>query len=182
MSIVRGHVMRRGSISSVFPCVEMIVEHRRQQIVRRGNRVKIAGEVEVDVLHRHDLRVAAARRPALHAEHRSHARLAHAEDGVLAEPTHRLREPDERGALPLAGGGRIDTGDEHEAPFRGALRHLEIDFGLVLPVQIELVRVQTKIGGDVHDRAKLGVLCDLNIRRYGCHAQLRDDEEIGELR
>ena len=45
--------------------LHVVVQHRAEQIVRRGDRVHVAREVQVDVLHRQDLRVAAAgrRRP-----------------------------------------------------------------------------------------------------------------------
>ena len=56
------------------------VDERREQVVRRRDRVHVAGEVEVDVLHRHDLRVAAACGAALDAEHRPERRLAQRED------------------------------------------------------------------------------------------------------
>ncbi len=47
------------------PLQDVRVEHRGEKVVRGGDRVEVAGEVEVEVLHRHDLRVAAAgrRRP-----------------------------------------------------------------------------------------------------------------------
>src|SRR5256886_7882923 len=45
----------------------------------------------VDVLHRHDLRVAAAARSSLHTEHGPERRLPDAQRGVLAEPAKRLR-------------------------------------------------------------------------------------------
>src|SRR5690606_33896697 len=48
--------------------VDVVVDHRGQQVGRHGDRREVAGEVQVDVLHRHDLRVAAACGPALHAE------------------------------------------------------------------------------------------------------------------
>ena len=57
--------------------VDVIVEQAPKQIVRTRDGVKVAGEVKVDVFHRHDLRVAAAGRAALHAEARSKA-MAHA--------------------------------------------------------------------------------------------------------
>src|SRR3546814_6322581 len=60
--------------------IDMVVDQRREQVVRRSDGVKIAGEVEVDVLHRHDLGVAAAGRAALHAEARTDAGLAQTED------------------------------------------------------------------------------------------------------
>ena len=47
------------------------VDQRREQVVRRRDRVQVAREVEVQVLHRHHLRVAATRCPALDPEHRA---------------------------------------------------------------------------------------------------------------
>ena len=61
------------------------VEHRREQVVGRADRVDVAGEVEVEVLHRHDLRHAAAGGAALDAEHRAERRLAQAGDRPLAD-------------------------------------------------------------------------------------------------
>src|SRR5205807_6317468 len=52
------------------------VEQGGQQVVRARDGVEVAREVQVDVLHRDDLRVAASRRTPLHAEHRSQGRLA----------------------------------------------------------------------------------------------------------
>ena len=61
------------------------VEHRREQVVGGADRVDVAGEVEVEVLHRHDLGHAAAGRAALDAEHRAERRLAQAGDRALAD-------------------------------------------------------------------------------------------------
>ena len=44
------------------------IDERREQVVRGRDRVHVAGEVKVDVLHRHDLRVAAAGGASLDAE------------------------------------------------------------------------------------------------------------------
>ena len=55
--------------------VHVIVDHRRKQIVRRCDGVKIAGEMEVDLVHGNNLGVAAAGRAALHAEARARARV-----------------------------------------------------------------------------------------------------------
>ena len=65
--------------------IDVIVDHRREQIVGGADGVEIAGEMEIDVLHRHHLRVAAAGGAALHAEAGPEARLADADDGLLAE-------------------------------------------------------------------------------------------------
>ena len=51
--------------------VQVIVDHRGEQIVRRGDRVEVSREVEVDVFHRNDLGIAASGRSALDAEART---------------------------------------------------------------------------------------------------------------
>ena len=59
--------------------LDVIVDEGGQQVRRHRDRREVAREVEVDVLHRHDLRVAAARGTALHAEHRTEGGLAQAD-------------------------------------------------------------------------------------------------------
>ena len=53
--------------------VEAVVEERAGEVVRRADGVDVAGQVEVEVLHRDDLAVAAAGRPALDPEDRARA-------------------------------------------------------------------------------------------------------------
>ena len=98
------------------PVQEMRLEHRREQIVRGADRVDVAGEVEVHVLHRHDLRVAAAGRTALDPEHRPERRLAQAERDVLADVAEALRQRDRRRRLALAGLRRGDRRDVDQLP------------------------------------------------------------------
>ncbi len=53
--------------------VEVVVEEGGGQVVRRADGVDVAGQVEVEVLHRDDLAVAAAGRAALDPEDRARA-------------------------------------------------------------------------------------------------------------
>jgi hypothetical protein len=92
----------------------VVVHHRREQVVGRGDGVEVAGEVEVDVLHRHHLRVAAAGRAALDAEARAQRRLAQADGGALPDRVQRVAEADGGGGLALAGRRGTDAGDEHQ--------------------------------------------------------------------
>ena len=55
---------------------EVVVQERGAKVVRRGDRVQVAREVDVDVLHRQDLAVAATGRAALEAEDGAERRLA----------------------------------------------------------------------------------------------------------
>ena len=63
------------------------VEERREQVVGGRDRVHVAGEVEVQILHRHDLRVAGAGGAALDAEDGAERGLADAQ----REPSRRSR-------------------------------------------------------------------------------------------
>jgi hypothetical protein len=49
--------------------MDVVVDQRGEQVVGDADRVEVAGEVEVDVRHRHHLRESSARRAALHPEH-----------------------------------------------------------------------------------------------------------------
>ena len=57
-------------IKAVAP-VNVVVDHRRQQVVRRGDGVEVACEVQVHLFHRHNLGIAAAGSAALHAKVRA---------------------------------------------------------------------------------------------------------------
>ena len=56
--------------------------------------MEVAGEVEVDILHRDDLRIAAAGRAALDAEDRAEGRLTQSDKDVLAELAHTVGQAD----------------------------------------------------------------------------------------
>src|SRR5688500_19834524 len=96
----------------------MIVDHRRQQSVRARDRVKVSGEVEVDVVHRNDLGVPPAGCAALYAEDGTEAWLPHAHHGVDSETPERLRDAHRDGALPFSRGGWVDPRHEHEPSAR----------------------------------------------------------------
>src|SRR5215510_6432972 len=81
------------TIERIAP-VDVVVDHGSEQVVRRRDRVEVTGEVEVDVLHRNDLSIAAAGRAALHTERRPEARLAQAQHGLLADVIERVSETD----------------------------------------------------------------------------------------
>ena len=81
---------------------EVAVDHGGQQVVGGADGVDVAGEVEVEVLHRDELRVAAAGGAALDAEDGPERRLAQGEHGVDADGVHRLGEADGGDGLALA--------------------------------------------------------------------------------
>ena len=91
--------------------VQVVVDRRGQQVVRQRHGVHVAGEVEVEALHRQHLAVAAARRAALDPEQRAHRRLADRADGALADVVQGHRQADRRERLAFAERRRRDAGD-----------------------------------------------------------------------
>ncbi len=92
--------------------VEAVVEERPGEVVRGPDGMDVAGQVEVEVLHRDDLAVAAAGRAALDPEDRPERRLADVDRGLLADAVEALGEPDRRRRLALAERRRGDRGDD----------------------------------------------------------------------
>ncbi len=143
---------------------EVRVDQRREQVVRRRDRVQVAGEVEVQVLHRDHLRVAAAGSPALDTEDRPERGLAQAEHGLLAEDTEPLGQRHGGRRLPLPRRCRRDRRDVDQLRVRAIrkpFQHREIDLRLVAAVRLDLFGDEPEVGGDVEDRAHRRCLGDL---------------------
>jgi len=145
------------------------VEHRGEQVVRRADRMDVAGEVEVHVLHRHDLRVAGAGRAALDAEDGAERRLTQTEDGGAADVPEPLRERDRGRRLALAGLRRCDGRDVDQlrvVAIGEPLEHGEVDLRLVAAVRLDLVGEEPRRLRDLGDGPELRLLGDLQRRRH----------------
>ena len=142
MSTTRFQAMRRTSKPQLVAVVNMIVDHRREQIVGEPDRAEVAGEMQVDVLHRHDLGIAAAGGAALHAEHRSERGFAQTYRGLLADPVQRVAKADRRRRLAFASRGRADRRDEDQLavrPVREAIDIVQRYLGLVVAIRLQML-------------------------------------------
>ena len=93
--------------------INMVVDHCRQKVVGRADRVEVAGEMQVDFVHRRHLRIAAARRAALQAEHRPQRRLAQRRHRALVQPAQRVGQSNAGSRLALARGRGRDRRHKH---------------------------------------------------------------------
>ncbi|GJE30649.1 hypothetical protein LDDCCGHA_0818 [Methylobacterium oxalidis] len=146
--------------------VDVVVDQRGGQRVRRGDGVEVAGEVQVDLLHRHDLRLAAARSTPLHAEAGAERGLAQADHGLLADAVQRVAEADRRRRLAFAGRRRADRGHEDELALGPALQARDVavvDLGDVLAVIVERVLRDAELLGDLGDRLQGRRAGDLDV-------------------
>jgi len=150
----------------------VIVDHRGEQVVRRCDGVEIAGEMQVDVLHRNDLRKTAAGRPALHAEAGTEAGFAQREQRVAADAVHAVGETDRHRGLALAGRRRRDRGDEDQLAIGAPVERLEecaIDLGLAAAIGDEGIRGDAGTSSDCVDRQHRRGTRDRDVRRQGLH-------------
>ena len=132
--------------------VQGIVDQRCQQIVRRGDGVEIAGEVQVDAIHRQHLRLAAAGGTALAAEHRAQRRFAQRDHRLAADMVERVAQPDGGGSLALAGGRWVDRG--HKDQLAGGQPNSVDQLGNAMAIGIDLARRQPDLRGNVGNRLR----------------------------
>src|SRR5690606_23282660 len=94
--------------------VDVVIDQRGQQVVRDADRMEVTGEVEVDVLHRHNLCIAATSRTALHAEAGPQRGFAEADSRALANAVQAITQTHTRRRLPFTRRGRGDRGDQDQ--------------------------------------------------------------------
>ena len=96
----------------IVAVVQVVVDHRRQEVVGGGDGVEVAGQVQVHPLGRQDAGPPGAAGPALDAEGGAHGRLAQGEDGPLPQTRQPLGQTDRGGGLALSERSRRDRGDD----------------------------------------------------------------------
>ena len=165
--------------------VDVVVDDRRQQVVRRGDGMEIAGEVQVHVLHRHDLRIAAAGSTALDAEIRPERGFANADDGLLADAVEPVAEADGGGGLALACRRRVDRGDEDQLAIRAAALGRD-EFGrdlrLVVAIGQQVLIGDADLFADFLDRPLGGGASDLDVGLEFGHGVPLGGERVPEPR
>ena len=105
--------------------------------MRSTNRMKIAGKVEIDILHRHHLRITAACRTSLHPKTWTQAGLTQADRCIFPNPVQTITQSNAGCRFALTRRCWRDSRNEHEFPIRSSLKRLyEIvtDLGLGVPI------------------------------------------------
>ena len=174
LTVVHVHAALPGDAAGVdvqgVALLDAVVNHGRQQVVGGTDGVDVAGEVEVDVLHRHHLCVAAAGCAALHAEDRAEGGFTEAEHGLFAYGVHGVGQTHAGGRLAFTGGGGADGRDEDElALLRCLMDEAVVYLGLIAAIGNHVLVGEAQTGGDVGDGLHFGFLCDLDVRLHIQH-------------
>jgi hypothetical protein len=101
--------------------VQVIIEHRRQEVVRGGDHVKITVKMEVDILHGRDLGVTTTRPAAFDPKTRSHGRLTQADHRLLADSAEGIGQPNAGCRFAFTRRGGIDGRNQDQLSRRGVL-------------------------------------------------------------
>src|SRR5699024_3645111 len=156
--------------------LDVVVDEGGQCVVCGGEGVHVAGEVEVDVLHRDDLRVAATGCAAFDAHDWALRWFADGDDGVLPGGTQGVGQADQGGGLAFARRGGGHGGDENGAaqglgPHVGAAQGGDVHLGLGGAVRDECFGGDSGALGDVRDGLEGVSLCDVDVAglRLGDH-------------
>ena len=151
--------------------LDVVVDDSGEQVVGRRDGMEVPREMQVDVLHRHDLCIPAAGSAALETEARAERRLAQRNSDLLALTVERIGQADTRRRLALTCRRRVDGRHEDELAIRALLDALpgrERYFCLVLAVELQLIIGNAELFRDLLDGAHLGFLCNLNIGFHFC--------------
>ena len=103
----------RVNVQSVT-LLDMVVEHCCQQHMCRGDSMEVTGKVQVDILHRHNLGIAAACSAALNAHAWAEGRLAQSYDNLFAELSQALCQTYGSSGLAFASRSRGDSGNQNQ--------------------------------------------------------------------
>src|SRR5690606_30776966 len=133
---------------------------------RDADRMEVTGEVEVDVLHRHNLCIAATSRTALHAEAGPQRGFAEADSRALANAVQAITQTHTRRRLPFTRRGRGDRGDQDQLAVGAIFERLdevEGDLSLVGAVLKDRLLRNVELRAHLGDRPELGLTRNLDI-------------------
>ena len=172
MSTQRRQLTESGSIPSLLPCRRCASSMAASRLLA----APIAWMSPVKWRFRSSIGTTCAYPPpgraALDPEDRAERGLAQAERHAPADVAEPLRERDRGRRLALAGLRRRDRRDADELavrPVGEAIDDRQVDLGLVLAVEVVLVRLEAQLLGDLGDRAECRLLRDLQAARHRGH-------------
>ena len=144
----------------------MIVDHGGKQVVRGADGVEIPRKVQVDIFHRNDLRISAARSASLDAEYRSEGRLAQGNRYFFADSGKPVGKTDGRGGLAFSCGGWRNGGYEDQLSgfLFGGIQIGQVNLRFVVSVLLHKFRRNTRALRNFGNVLRAAGLGNLDIR------------------
>ena len=158
-----------GLVGEATLVVPAGVDGRRHQIVRHRDGVHVAGEMEVELVHRDDLAVPTTGRAALDPECGAHARLSDAGDRPVAQAPRPWTRPMVVVVFPSPSGVGVIAVTSTYLPDGVAddpAKGIEMDLRLGGAVGDDLFLFETEVPRHFADRLEFGGAGDLEITRH----------------
>ena len=169
LAVVHVHTTLPGDALGVdvqgVALVDVVIQHRSQEVICRADGVKVTGKMEVNVLHGDHLGVSAAGSAALDAEHGAERRLSQGHDHVLPNAAHAVGQTDGGSGLALTGRGGGDGGDKDQLTL-GTLALLQesvIHLGLIAAVGLQVLFIDASRFRDLADGLHFTALGNFDI-------------------
>ena len=151
--------------------VDIVVEQRTDGVVGRGHGVEVAREVQVDLLHRQHLGIAATSSTTLDAKARSQRWFAQSHHGLLADLVQTQCQTDTHRSLTDTRLCRADGRHQNQPALLHFLliNHLHWHLRHEAAVGVYSLRVNTHLGSDLTDWFQFAFPCNLYICLHiGC--------------
>ena len=145
--------------------VDVVVQQGGNHVVCRGDGVEVASKVQVNLVHRQNLCIAAAGSTAFHAKAGTQRGFAQSHHGLLANAVHTQSQTHADGGLAYASLGGSDGRNQYQA----ALLYLllvderEGQFGYVSAIRFHHLIADTESLSNLCDWFQRGLACNFNV-------------------
>ena len=147
----------------------MIVEHSTKQIIGRSQSVHVTCKMEVDVLHRYHLCIAATCCSTLYSKYWPKGRFSQGDDCFFADFRHGLSKTCCCSGFAFPCWGWIDCCHQDQFAIFLILQAIIqriVQFCLISSIRLQLLFANTKRSGDLCDGSHLCLLGNLDIRQH----------------
>ena len=171
LAVIHVHAALPGDAAGVnvqrVALLDGVVDHGSQQVVCGANGVDIAGKVQVDIFHGHNLGVTAARSAALYTEHGPKGGLTQAEHRLFTHGVQGVRQANTGGGFALASRGGADGGHQDQlAVWAVTVDQLVVDLGFVTAIRDQVLVCKAQLFRYFGNGQHLGCLCNFNVAQH----------------
>ena len=136
--------------------------------------MNIAGKVQVDIFHGHNLGVTAARSAALYTEHGPKGGLTQAEHRLFTHGVQGVRQANTGGGFALASRGGADGGHQDQlAVWAVTVDQLVVDLGFVTAIRNQILVRKAQFFSYFGNGQHFGCLCNYNVAQHVAFLRLQ---------
>ena len=136
--------------------------------------MNIAGKVQVDIFHGHNLGVTAARSAAFYTEHGPKGGLTQAEHRLFTHGVQGVRQANTGGGFALASRGGADGGHQDQlAVWAVTVDQLVVDLGFITAIRNQILVRKAQFFSYFGNGQHFGCLCNYNVAQHVAFLRLQ---------